>query len=343
MKNSLEIEHHKFAVVMLFLSALVFLLLAAESAIRLFYPWISNYDLEMFRYAAYGKMPCNDPGLSHQHRPGAYFESLYGVEVKINSKGLREYEYSYETPPHVYKILVLGDSITFGWGVPFGDTYAKLLEKKLNESKDGAVYQVINSGVGNYQIKDEVSFLKQEGLKYNPDMVILGYFIDDAAINRKIRFFNLKRYSYLYAFLLSHWNALHTNFVPRRAYYYYSKLYANNSETLNNLKSNIAELKSIVGARNTPLLVILIPDIHALKNYPFKGIHKLVANEFGSRNNIRVLDLLPFFDMDVAPQSYWVSREDPHHNSKAHKIIAAAIYPEVKTFRLAHRPAQDQE
>ncbi len=131
MKRKSELRH-RCALIALFLSSVIFILLAAELAIRLFYPVISNYDLEMFRYAAYGKVPSDVPGFSHKHKPGAYFKDLYGVEVKVNSKGLREYEYDYEKPPNTYRILVLGDSITFGWGVAFEKTYSKILEKKLN-------------------------------------------------------------------------------------------------------------------------------------------------------------------------------------------------------------------
>ncbi|MBF0301161.1 MAG: hypothetical protein HQK51_20805, partial [Oligoflexia bacterium] len=158
-------------------STIIILIFFAEIIIRLAYPWFKNYDLEMWRYAAYAKKVSDHLLISHQHRPNSYFKDLYGVEVKINSKGLRDYEYTYNKSKDVYRILVLGDSITFGWGVNFNDTFCKVLEKNLNDSRHPLRhplrhpirYEVINSGVGNYQLLEELNYLKIEGLKYKPD------------------------------------------------------------------------------------------------------------------------------------------------------------------------------
>jgi len=330
LKNNQSLRHGKLATLALFLSSIVAVLLAAEISLRLFYPLISDYDLEMFRYAAYGKMPGSVPGLSHKHKPGAYFNKLYGVEVKINSNGLRDYEYSFKKPLNTYRILVLGDSITFGWGVPFEKVYSKVLESRLNKNGDRVSYQVINAGVGNYQIKDEVSLLKYEGMKYDPDMIILGYFVDDPKINETPRFFYLKKYSYLYAFLSAHLNAIKIKLFPEEDYYhYYARLYEPHSKTIDNLFENLSELRSIVEKKDIPILIVLIPDIHNIRNYPFKGVYKLIVTEFGMCNNANVIDLMPYFDTKIDPRDYWVTPEDPHHNAEAHRIIAEAIYPEI--------------
>jgi len=305
-------------------------LLAGEMAVRIAYPLVSNYDLEMWRYAAYGKAASGIPAMSHKHKPGVYFKNLYGVEVKINSKGLRDYEYSYKKPDNCYRILALGDSITFGWGVPFEKAYAKLLENKLNAAAKGTKYQIINCGVGNYQLSDELAFLKYEGLKYNPDMVILGYFVDDAKINAKVNYFGLKRHSYLYALLASRWNALRVSFDPGYNFLnYYSALYLPGSVTRRNLDANIDELKDICRKRNIRLVVMLIPELHNLKNYPFNNVREHVSAEFSGLANAKIVDLLPYFDKTLDPMVYWVSKEDAHHNSKAQAIMAEALYSEV--------------
>ena len=118
----------------------------------------------MWRYAVKGKISAKNPYHFHMNKPGAYFKNLYGVEVKINSKGLRDYDYTYSKPANTYRILVLGDSITFGWGVELKDTYSKYLERKLNQTDLGTKFEVINTGVGNYNLKAEIEFLKREGL-----------------------------------------------------------------------------------------------------------------------------------------------------------------------------------
>ena len=60
-------------------------------------------------------------------------ENDFKVQVKINSKGLRDNEYPYEKPDDTYRILMLGDSFTFGYGVNIEDTMAKVLEENLNK------------------------------------------------------------------------------------------------------------------------------------------------------------------------------------------------------------------
>ena len=52
-----------------------------------------------------------------------------GVYVKINSQGLRDYDYPMEKAPAIFRIIILGDSVTFGTGVTMEETYAKRLEK----------------------------------------------------------------------------------------------------------------------------------------------------------------------------------------------------------------------
>ena len=72
---------------------------------------------------------------------------------------------------------MLGDSLTFGWGVPFGETTAKRLHMMLiNDSTPpygrGDPVEVINAGVGNYNPAMEVAWFFDEGVKYRPDVVV---------------------------------------------------------------------------------------------------------------------------------------------------------------------------
>ena len=81
-------------------------------------------------------------------------------------------------PPGVYRILFLGDSTTFGWGVSMNETTAKILERELNAVHVPGYerFEVINAGVGNYDTVQEVTYYKTSGRKFHPDMVVLGLF-----------------------------------------------------------------------------------------------------------------------------------------------------------------------
>ncbi|MFA5147122.1 MAG: GDSL-type esterase/lipase family protein [Candidatus Omnitrophota bacterium] len=112
-------------------------------------------------------------------KPGSSFESDNGISYKINSKGLRDYEYGYAKESGTYRIVALGDSYMFGWGVNLEDSYPKRLERILNGKYPGRKFEVINVSVYGYNTAQEFELLKREGMKYDPDLVILGFFFND--------------------------------------------------------------------------------------------------------------------------------------------------------------------
>lgn len=107
--------------------------------------------------------------------------------VKINSDGFRDRNFHIEKTNNTIRIAVIGDSFTFGVGLNLNETYPKLLEKKLNNLSDSNNYEVINFGVPGYSTRNEIEFLKLKALKYNPSIIIIGYFHNDMQNNSKIQ------------------------------------------------------------------------------------------------------------------------------------------------------------
>jgi hypothetical protein len=106
-------------------------------------------------------------------RPGKHYE-WGGIPVDINSHGLRGPEITYEKPPATFRILNLGDSVAMGWGVREEDTYGRRLESILNASgRDSLRFQVINAGVPGWNLENALAYLQVEGIKYQPDLVLL--------------------------------------------------------------------------------------------------------------------------------------------------------------------------
>lgn len=106
-------------------------------------------------------------------KPDSHYE-WQGIPVEINSHGLRSLETTYEKPPATFRILNLGDSIVMGWGVREEETYGRLLESMLNE--EGSVdlhFEVINAGVPGWNLENALAYLQAEGLKYEPDLIVL--------------------------------------------------------------------------------------------------------------------------------------------------------------------------
>jgi len=103
-------------------------------------------------------------------------QSIYKktVNINTNSKGLRDFrEYNYERNNRK-RILILGDSSSFGNGVELENSYSELLRKKFK----GEV-EIINFGVPGYGINNEYLYFSQEGIKYNPDIVLIQFSHND--------------------------------------------------------------------------------------------------------------------------------------------------------------------
>jgi hypothetical protein len=93
-----------------------------------------------------------------------------GTILNTNSKGLRgTTEYEYERAAGNQRIVLLGDSFTFGAEVSDAETYAQVLESELPHT------EVLNLGVQGYGHDQMLLYLEEEGAKYHPDVVILGF------------------------------------------------------------------------------------------------------------------------------------------------------------------------
>ena len=85
----------------------------------------------------------------------------------------------YEKPENTFRILCLGDSILFGFGANNEETFTYYLEKILNKKFRGTTFEVINAAAPGWGLLEYYLFLKNEGYKYSPDLIITTTFIDD--------------------------------------------------------------------------------------------------------------------------------------------------------------------
>lgn len=120
-----------------------------------------------------------DPELGLRQIPGAkgcIVRSEFRTDVVINSKGLRDREYPYARPAGTKRVLCLGDSFTWGFGVDEDQTFAKVLETLLGTTF-GLTHrwEVINAGVYNTGTAHQLAYFDAEGYKYDPDVVVLCF------------------------------------------------------------------------------------------------------------------------------------------------------------------------
>jgi arylsulfatase A-like enzyme/lysophospholipase L1-like esterase len=102
-----------------------------------------------------------------------------GVNISTNSRGFRYREFPLEKPENTFRIICLGASPTFGWAVPFDQTYPRLLENRLSKAFPTVHFEVINVGVPGYTSFQGLKLLKREILQYSPDLITISYGIND--------------------------------------------------------------------------------------------------------------------------------------------------------------------
>jgi len=125
-----------------------------------------SYYTESTRYHL-AKKP-EPPPLYFRHRPGLDAD-FGGVSVRTNSWGMRGPELQDSSRP---RLLFVGDSVTFGWGVEEEDTFVSRVAHALD-------IEALNSGVGGYNSIQEAAWLGRYGPMLAPDLVVLLYVPND--------------------------------------------------------------------------------------------------------------------------------------------------------------------
>lgn len=106
-----------------------------------------------------------------------------GAPVQTNALGFRSVRQDQLAKgPNTFRIIVLGDSVTFGHGAVHD--YPALLEQQLKSWRQGVDWQVWNLGVPGYNTRQELTYLQEVASTFQPDLVVLGFYINDIIDNR---------------------------------------------------------------------------------------------------------------------------------------------------------------
>ena len=146
----------------------------AEGAMRL---WADRI-LRSGEFIVIGEVfDADDPLLGYSPIPNATRTiARGGIAInreRINSRGLRDVEHAPRKAPGTKRILVLGDSFMYGDGVDLDETMPRL----LSEQMPGV--EVVNAGVRGYDLGQEFLYYKDRGHAYEPDLVLLAFFVND--------------------------------------------------------------------------------------------------------------------------------------------------------------------
>ncbi|GAB4577786.1 MAG: hypothetical protein Fur0022_05180 [Anaerolineales bacterium] len=274
------------------------------------------------------------------------------IPVQIGSSGFRTDEFEIPKPAGTTRILNLGDSIAFGWEVRYEETYGKLLETMLADGN--GKYEVINAGVPAWNPASERNFLLDQGLAYDPDLVIFDFttvndfFGRGPVVSEGGSLFDwLRDHTYFWPFLTTEARFLLSRQVgpeaipvlnpPSEAKAYFpldpeSPKY----EEINNL---LIEMQQACAAQGIPFVLVIFPTALQVNSSAHPTIPQQVLTELGQEMGFSVVDLTDAYKKtceelgENACEGYenelfadvWM-----HPNALGHQITAEQILPVVQ-------------
>jgi hypothetical protein len=156
----------------------------AELAVRTFCPqevgpvrFVFNPDL--------GPIP-----VPYQHGVRRY-PGVYTFSYTNNSRGWRGQGEYREGKLDGGRVLILGDSLVYGFGVNDDQTFAAQIEKDLKA--DHLAVEVINAGNPGKGTDYALKFFETVGRKFHPDITVLGFFPNDFGDNERGEYYNIKK------------------------------------------------------------------------------------------------------------------------------------------------------
>jgi hypothetical protein len=257
----------------------------------------------------------------------------------INALGYRDLERVQPKPAGVRRLVCLGDSFTWGVGVLFDDAWPQRVERTLSRAR-GEHWEAVNLAEPGMNAVEQVSRLDSEGFGYGPDVVVLGWVLndsedDDAAEARRARdwaeqegrepgpFEALWSRSALVRLVRTR---VHATLENRRRISGYRSMYADDYAGWKKARQALVTMGGLCRARGVPFVVVIFPlfanPLDA--RYPFAEIHAKVAQAAGEAG-ARVVDLLPSYRKVDWRLLVVDGAADEHPNEIAHRIAAQAI------------------
>ncbi len=248
----------------------------------------------------------------------------------------RQRPYQLDKRPGTFRILVVGDSFTWGVGVYSDDTYADRLERRLNALDPEVPIEVIAWARPGWNTEQELEAVREELPRLQPDLMILGFVLNDPEPSvyrqRDVSQLVLERRTpggWLSAFLHRRSRIYYTlyerfeNVRQRRDLTAFYHDFYRDSPAWRACVRALMGFKSLAREHSFPLLLVIFPvfDSDLDEDYPYRDLHETVrATAEGLE--ITVLDLLPTYKGMEARRLAIVPFTDAHPNELAHRIAS---------------------
>lgn len=240
-------------------------------------------------------------------------------EFRTNALGFRDVECSMPKRSQTIRGLVIGDSWTMGAGVLEEETYHGVVERHLNHQFPSQEVELINLGVGGYNLFNYLGVLEEKSLRLEPDFIIFGFCGNNDFLHPKEKH---NRDDYMVkerknGFLKSYLRELALKALFRGEDI---SNYANrkvSQEELTFINSMFMEYKKFGFENDIPILIQYL----SLHNRPDRlGSIKHIAHSL----SIPFVDSEKDFSGKDIPQFY-VDPLDPHPNKLAHEMFGMSL------------------
>jgi len=280
-----------------------------------------------------------------------------------NSQGFRTKEFSQEKGEHVYRIIALGDSSTFGWGVEATYTFPQRLEETLNAQGGTLRYEVLNLGIPGYTSLHGVNLFNHFAKSLSPDLLIVSFGANDA---RWLKY-PMKEVLALEETWVGALRRFLRNFytyklMRKLIFYFYDPVSGKSSgegrETLQlnqlavsgkDYQENLAYFIDAAREKGAQAILLgicapnsyleMMKNVSLAKEAPFINAHQLFRERLEEITRKEIYkDLVDYYENLYGRKameqnrSLYVSTDGCHPNAIGHALIAEAIYHQMKSW-----------
>ncbi|MBW2419033.1 MAG: hypothetical protein JRH19_10830 [Deltaproteobacteria bacterium] len=259
-----------------------------------------------------------------------------GVLFETNRFGFRGPDRRVEKPAGTFRVAVIGDSVTMGYGVRYEDTYPARIERALGGMRPGQRFEVINIGLSGLATGEVVDRFEELALRFDPDLIVYGYTLNDIeGEHYRDPYENLSKRELdaIYASPLRVWrlvgpswkNTVDLLFAPPGSYQYtLDQNYFHNPKAWRDVELGFDRLAALAAQRGICVALLLHTRLESLNFlHPYHVYYDAVAKAAEERS----FDVVRSFEhfRGIEATSLWVTAFDPHPNPRGHELLADAL------------------
>lgn len=297
--------------------------------------------------------PSSIEGLPYENTANGWFLRYAPVNgwifYKNNSLGMRDISRTFYKAKGVQRILCLGDSLMYGGEVSFPGMFTRQLEVGLKKYFKNV--EVLNCGTTSYSLREYLIYLEKKGLKFNPDVVIIGLCLNDYEVsshknapghnvqkgasrimikNRRQSMEKIKRFLFHSYFLEYLKDSLVLIMPYKRQKIKRDYDTAKDPNSWIGTEDYFAKIKAVCDKNKMKLLIVVFPTADQIVNYSVAEEPQQFIRSVMGKLDIDYVDLLKVYSDHLSGGERVFSRFDGVHPLPlGHKIAADAVEEKI--------------